>query len=705
MGMLPRTWNVFLARHGNFTPAQLAAIPPLLAGETILLVAPTASGKTEAALAPLIERYVPADRKDRGLTILYILPTRALINNIWTRIRTPLEALRVRVAVKTHDLNTFDPKRPAEVLLTTPESLDALLARNAKVLSGVRAVIIDELHTFDGTVRGDQLRLLLNRLRHLRSYAAREGDAEDGGVQFAALSATLANPQAAAGRYFSSSRVVQVDGGRRIEAEQIALDRESPVALLDFLRTFRERGWRKAIAFCNTRTEVESYAGAVRASGSPFGTSVYVHYSNLEWDRRREIEERFAADEAALCFASSTLELGIDIGDIDVALLIGAPGSRAAFVQRLGRAGRRSGTARSALFYRTPLERITFGALLDASDHSAPSLPFPLPFPSSSHSSSSSFLSSAAFRPSVAVQQIFSLLQQSPTGALRFNPLAELFAPMLLPDDLRAILGHLQAHRYLRSGRAGEWRAGERLNKLFDQQAAEYNLLSLHSNIELSGGSQIKVRDRHSGRLVANVDRQWLDRDLLTLEGRPVSVEWYDGEALWISAYRGLEVAGQLRYTSTRQVLSYDLAHELPRQLGLAQNTAPLVEHDFGHLWFHWLGDVYGRALLDLLNYTVRAEASPVPGICLRLQAGAKIPMPTPEQVQAYVHDNYRRYEPLLALGAYQHLLPVELRRRAVVEQFNVLGFVTALSSLRVEWAPEDISQDLLALLLNAKSA
>src|SRR4051794_3205695 len=110
---LPRTWGAFFGRHGNFTPAQLAAIPPLLAGENVLLTAPTAGGKTEAVVAPLVERHLPAGQPGNALTILYLLPTRALINDLSTRLAVPLEALRVKVATKTHDLDSFDPRRPA----------------------------------------------------------------------------------------------------------------------------------------------------------------------------------------------------------------------------------------------------------------------------------------------------------------------------------------------------------------------------------------------------------------------------------------------------------------------------------------------------------------------------------------------------------------------------------------------------------------
>jgi len=650
----------------------------LLDGENVVLCAATASGKTEAALAPLIEQHLPAVRP-AGLTILYLLPTRALIHDLAMRLAAPLDMLRVSYAVKTHDLVNFDPQRPADLLLTTPESLDALLVSQTKVFVGVRAVVIDELHVFDGTVRGDQLRMLLNRLRQIRAHAARVGDAADDTLQYAALSATLPQPEIAAARYFPAARGVSLDSHRPISLEKIALDANSSGALVDYLDTFRQRGWRKALAFCNTRAEVEAYAAAVHAADSPFGEAVYVHYSNLERDRRREIEDLFAHAEAALCFASSTLELGIDIGDIDVTLLIGAPGSAAAFTQRIGRANRRRQTAHAACFYRTPLESLLIDAL--------PNMP--------------ETLGSAAFRPSIAVQQIFSLLKQSPTASVRLNPLADLFGGLLSAADLRAILGELQALGYLKAGRMGEWRSGKRLDQLADMQAVENAPLSLYSNIQSDGAAKIKIRDQNSQRVVATVDHHWFDRDLLTLEGRPVNVAWYDGDALWVSSYRGEDRADQPHYRSVRQVLSYELARRLPAQLGLQPDAAPLVQVDDGWLWFHWLGDIYGHALLDLLRYTLPADDTPQPGMCLLLpEAPRTLPSWKIEQVERYLRDRYRRYEKLLALGAYHHLLPLDLRRRAVIEQFDAPRFLQAVNRLKLELAPETLTESLQALIL-----
>ena len=675
---LPRTWGPFFGRHGNFTAAQLAAMPLLLAGNNVILCAATASGKTEAALAPLIERFLPASRPGPQLTILYLLPTRALINDLWRRLAAPLAALRVSVAVKTRDLNTFDPKRPADLLLTTPESLDSLLALQPRVLIDVRAVIIDELHVFDGAVRGDHLRVLLNRLRQVRAYAAQAGDAASADIQYVALSATLAQPALAGGRYFPAGQVVQLAAGREALSEDIPLDADSPAALFDYLDSFRGRGWRKALAFCNTRAEVEAYATAVRQAGSPFGEAVFVHYSNLERNRRREIEQQFAQSEAAICFASSTLELGIDIGDIDVVLLIGAPGSRAAFLQRLGRASRRQQTARAACFYRTPLEQTLFQALVAGQEGALPPL----------------------FRPSVAVQQIFSLLKQSPTAALRLHTLVELFDGMLTPADLQILLDHLQASGYLARKRVGEWGAGRRLHRLADVQGVDETALSLYSNIQ-NGGSRVEIRDQQSQRLVASVDRQWFDRDVLTLEGRPLDVEWFDGEAMWVTTHYGSDIAPPLHYLSARQLLSFDLAQQLPAQVGLAPGVAPLIAADKGWLLFHWLGDVYGQALLDLLGFTLAVRPSDQPGLAVLLSEPlVALPTIPPHQLTRYLHDNYRRYEAMLALGAYQSLLPPDLRLRSVAEQFDAPRFLAAVGGLRVDPAagPKVDLESLLAV-------
>src|SRR5262245_43701155 len=290
---LPRTWPAFFERHGTFTAAQLLSIPRVLDGQNVMLCAPTASGKTEAALAPLIERHCPPVARRPSLHILYLTPTRALVNDLQSRLAHPLDSLGITLGVKTRDTSTMRARRPADVLITTPESVDSLLTTQAKLFANLRAIVLDELHLFDGTPRGDQLRALLSRIRAIRTYAGERGDAPDTAVQYVALSATIAEPEAVAARYFAGAQVVRIPGDRRIEAEQIALADESAAALIDYLAAFRAHGRRKALVFCNSRAEVEDYAAATRAR-SPFGNAVFVHYSNIEPKRRREIEGQFA---------------------------------------------------------------------------------------------------------------------------------------------------------------------------------------------------------------------------------------------------------------------------------------------------------------------------------------------------------------------------------------------------------------------------
>jgi len=715
---LPRAWPAFFERHGSFTAVQEAAMPALLAGHDALVVAPTAGGKTEAALAPLVERYctpaipgAPAARGPAGPTLLYIVPTRALVNDLAARLHGPLNTLNLRLAVRTGDRDTLRAGHPPDLLITTPESLDALLASRARLFANLRAVALDELHLLDGTPRGDQLRVLLRRLRRLRAYAAASGDAPTEDLQVVGLSATVTRPARVAARYCVEPRIVTVGGARALDVETLPLAADNVAELRDYLNAFRARGWRKALAFCATRAEVEAYAAVLRER-SPFGDAVYVHYSNIEAERRRETERRFAADAAALLFATGTLELGIDIGDIDVVLLVGPPGNPASFMQRIGRGNRRKGVTRVACFYRTPLERHLFEALLTGATAigNAGVLPEHDGAPTNvgrleagvSNAYDDGVLSGGdtPFRPAVAVQQIFSLLKASPTGAVRRAELSTLFTGLLDADDIDAILAELRRRDYLAAGRPGDWTAGPRLNDLFDQQGRKNCPLSVYSNIQGAAGRPIEVRDQHTGTVVATVDVEWLDHPVLTLEGRAVTVEWQDGEALWVSTDRSADATRRMSFRSRGQLLSYELARLLPATLGLASGAAPLVPAPRGWLCYHWLGDVYGQALFDLLRYQIYASQTENMGLCVELGDEPRaLPAWTEEAVARYCADNYRELEPMLALGPLQSLLPTPLRRRAVVAQFDVPRFLAAVDALRPARAPEQGADDLLVLL------
>ena len=202
---LKRTWTTFFSRYGKLLPIQFKTIPVVLEGKNAIIVSSTASGKTEAVVAPLIERSL--EENWEGLSILYISPTRALVNDMYHRLKEQLDELSISLSLKTGDKPYFNPDNSPNFLITTPESLDSLVCRYPLSFKNVKAVVLDEIHLLDNTYRGDQLRILLKRLKHIT-----END-----FNIYALSATIADPEDVGGRYLKDFEIVVGAGKREIE--------------------------------------------------------------------------------------------------------------------------------------------------------------------------------------------------------------------------------------------------------------------------------------------------------------------------------------------------------------------------------------------------------------------------------------------------------------------------------------------------------
>lgn len=666
---LPRTWPSFFAQHGLFTTAQRAAIPLILDGADVVVCAPTASGKTEAALAPLIERHLPP-AVPPALTVLYLTPTRALVNDLYQRLRDPLADMRLRVAIRTGDRDTFDARKAdPHILITTPESFDSLLTSRPQAFSHVRAVVIDELHVLDGTSRGDQLRVLILRLRWIRNYAHQTGDAPDSTLQGVMLSATLSRPDAVGARYFPAAQAVIVEGGRALNAEFLALTDASTAPLIEHLNLARQRGWRKVLAFCSTRAEVEGYAATVRQARQPFGEAVYVHYSNLSTQRRLEVEDGFGNAEVALCFASSTLELGIDIGTIDHVIVIGAPPDYPALMQRIGRGRRRATQVNVTCVYRSPLERVVFEALL--AQVGVPDRPL------------------TPFRPSVAVQQIFSLIKQSPQAMVRVALLIRLLSEFVSETTVREILGELQANRWLIYPRTDEFTPGPRLIRMIDRQGMPTTTLSLHSNIQMSEGVRLEIRDQATGASLAHVGGEAFVDGVLTLGGRTMNIEWTDGVVMMVSAsLESSPLAKPAYLRGTRPIFPAETAASVMRYLGFQAGDAPFVQRRDGRwFWLHGLGDVYGEALFELLKTRWSLHRCDMLWLALELTAPpADIGLPTlsDAEVNTCVRRNHALFERLLSMGAYHALLPQPMAIQAVCAAFDTPRFLSLVGGLRL---------------------
>lgn len=661
---LDRTWSAFFARYGKLRPVQVQAIPAVLDGRNVVLWAATASGKTEAALAPLIERHCPPlldGITPLTLQIVYLTPTRALVNNLYQRLQPVFEVLRLPLAVKTRDFSNFSPKCPPTLLITTPESLDSLLCRCPEVFIDLRAVVIDELHIFDETPRGDQIKVLLNRLRIIQAYARQGVSATVSDMQYVALSATLSNPQIAA-RYFPDPLVIEVDGQRQLNHSLIDIADPKVAVFQEVWKTIREKRWRKVLVFCNSRAEVEHYAHLARIQ-SPFGEAVFVHYSNLSPLRRKEIESAFSQAETAICFASSTLELGIDIGDVDATILIGPPGSTASFSQRIGRAGRRTSTVSILGVARTDLEHLLFEVLFNAPK--------------------SMIAAAKPFQHGVAIQQLFSLLKQHPKASVRLLMLYETLKGCLPPREIDDMVADLTEKQYLRLGRPGEWRAGVRLNTLIDAQYNTYQEQpNLHSNIRGMAHS-VEIRNQHTDQVLASVEPHWMSQETMTIEGRSVQIQWVEGDALWVNTTQS---SGETNpaHTASRQLLTLELAQAVAAHLGFEPGEAPIVQTNDGWRCYHWLGDLYGEMLADLLRAYLLLRDSAEPGLYLVTDdpIGA-IPSIQPAHIADYLVQHNRRLETVLNLSPFHALLSRDVRQRSVAQQVDIVRFETLLRQLR----------------------
>lgn len=330
-------------------PLQESAIAPLLAGEDALLLAPTAGGKTEAAVFPVLSRM--AEERWPGPSVLYVCPLKALLNNLLPRLETYAGWLGRRAAVWHGDIGPSRRRqilhdRP-DVLLTTPESLEAMLVSvnvdHREFFAGLQTIVVDEVHAFAGDDRGWHLLAVLERLTRIAGRP----------VQRIGLSATVGNPDEllrwlqGSGAGAHPARVVapEVSTARGAPAGDIQVDYVGSVDNAGKVIAALHRG-EKRLVFCDSRQLVEELGSNLRARG----VQTFLSHASLSADERRRAEEAFTEARDCVIIATSTLELGIDVGDLDRVIQVNAPNNVASFMQRLGRTGRRPNTARNCLF-------------------------------------------------------------------------------------------------------------------------------------------------------------------------------------------------------------------------------------------------------------------------------------------------------------------------------------------------------------------
>ncbi|MBX7265847.1 DEAD/DEAH box helicase [Micromonospora sp. Llam7] len=334
----------------DLRPMQRAAIGPVRGGADVLLLAPTAGGKTEAVLFPLLTRM--AEQRWAGTSVLYLAPLKALLNNLQPRVEQYAGWLGRRAAVWHGDVTASRRRavlheRP-DILLTTPESLESMLVGtkvdHGTFFAGLRAVVVDEVHAFAGDDRGWHLLAVLERLTRVAGRP----------LQRVGLSATVGNP----GQLLTWLQGAGAgDRPAEVVAPELAtvLDRPPPGDIeLDHVGSLvnaatviagLHRG-EKRLVFCESRQAVEELGQLLRAKG----VTTFLSHASLSVDERRRAEQAFSEARDCVIVSTSTLELGIDVGDLDRVIQIDAPATVASFLQRLGRTGRRAGSSRNCLF-------------------------------------------------------------------------------------------------------------------------------------------------------------------------------------------------------------------------------------------------------------------------------------------------------------------------------------------------------------------
>jgi len=343
------------------TPVQERAIPTILAGHHTLIVAPTGTGKTEAAMFPVISRLLELrDRGElgRGTYVLYITPLRALNRDILRRMKDLAEVLGLKVAIRHGDTPEVERRRqvkePPTILITTPETLQFIIVgkKLRETLRSLRWVIVDEVHEIMYDKRGTQLSLALERLV----------DVVEREFQRIGLSATIGDVELARRFLGGTSRrveVINVGAERKLDVrvewvysrEDPSDERKNLEARLDRIREIIAES-TSVLLFTNTRDTAESLAVKLRN----LEVDARVHHGSLSREYRERVEYEFKVGDVRTVVCTSSLELGIDIGHVDLVIQYMSPRQVTRLIQRVGRSKHRLGEAAKGIVMTADLD-------------------------------------------------------------------------------------------------------------------------------------------------------------------------------------------------------------------------------------------------------------------------------------------------------------------------------------------------------------
>lgn len=672
---LPKTWDAFFARFGRLTAIQRQAIPFVLAGRQVLLCAPTASGKTEAICAPLFERLLSKS----NWTVLYVSPTRALVNDLYERLVGPCSNLGISVMRRTGDHPRVGDTAP-NVLITTPESFDSLLCRARRkpkghLLANVRNVVLDEIHLLYGTSRGEQVRWLLERLRRLRSWAREQGwsDTNDMGVH--ALSATVGDPPAVLKAYVPGGDLVSAAGFRTIE--QVSADCRSP-ALEDALPASLsgKDAPKKVLVFANSRKRVDALCHRLKGPLETAGYKVRAHHSSLAPKVREESEEAAKSIARVVLFATSTLEIGIDIGDIDLVVLDGPAPDVRALLQRIGRGNRRTSKTRVMACSGSMAEVLIHAAML--------------------HQARGGFLPPQEIGPCFAVarQQLASYIFQHSLGIRAKDNLEELMRECLPERKAAELLDHMVSTAELEAVPDGL-----RLGRDWVEATSTGDV---HSNIE-SKVAQTVIDDVTGEALASGI--KFGGGDGILIGGQLLKVKDSTTFTVTVRATTDKEVLnGKWNYVTGSWFQGAGQATAVRDFLGIESNSWPIVRANDVTAIFHF-GGARRRAVLELALEKISFSFLGVDGWAIYVNEvePEKPPVLTtlqPSLIDSLVPTRLPKLEKTLARPQANRGLPIDWRIAEVTAWLGVDQECEAIRSAKwaIQVAP-DLNRNLQILV------
>ncbi|HJJ28703.1 MAG TPA: DEAD/DEAH box helicase [Methanocorpusculum sp.] len=464
-------------------PVQEETYKAVSEGSDVIVLAPTAGGKTESAFIPVIDHLLkhPAEA---GVRALYISPLKALLNDQEDRILGLCTRAGLLVGIQHGDVAArdrwkFTPGEFPDVLMTTPESLEVLLSdpKTAGAFSTLTHIIIDEIHAFADSDRGVHLKCLIDRL----TLKSAKNPVRIG------LSATVGNPEMLLDWVSGEGRrkkLVQIPSQSSKKQFSFVIEPEFFAAAEAAANHIRGK---KALVFCDSRSFAERLAEPLKEALR----NVYLHHSSVSAEDRKEAEEAFLRDGEVCVVCTSTMELGVDIGELDTVVQFGPPKSAASFLQRLGRTGRRGNPASMTFILKDACELLITAAAIEAAMHHE----------------------SEALEPPVCpyhvfIQQLFLLLKnKSGLGLPAIVRSMQALSPFaaMAPQVMAGILSHLENTGYL--ARNGDLYA---VSTRAERELGKSNWLALLSVIHDSGGYLAVLAD---GTPVGTLDARFIAGD------------------------------------------------------------------------------------------------------------------------------------------------------------------------------------------------